>query len=68
MSGEDARAAEAERALSELRHDLRGILAPAMLSVERIMGHADPEVVRVAKVVAASIERAAARLERTRRR
>jgi hypothetical protein len=48
-----------------LRHDLRGILSPAMLIADRLQSHADPAVQRAGAVVMRTVERAAARLAET---
>ena len=42
----DARLAARERDVSQLRHDLRGILSPAMLTADRLTASADPVVRR----------------------
>ena len=47
---------------SALRHDLRGILSPAMLIADRLLAHQDPAVQRAGEVVNRTVERAAARL------
>ena len=47
---------------SALRHDLRGILSPAMLIADRLQSHEDPAVQRAGEVVNRTVERAAARL------
>jgi hypothetical protein len=48
--------------LSLLRHDLRGILSPAMLIADRLLAHEDPAVQRAGELVNRTVERAAARL------
>lgn len=71
-SGEDdvarklARLAELEAATSSLRHDLRGMLAPALLVADRLLAHADPKVVKAGETVVNSIKRAGERLAKTR--
>jgi hypothetical protein len=52
-------------AITKLRHDLRGILSPAMLTADRLAAHADPAVQRAGMVVMKTVERAAARLDET---
>ena len=54
--------AVAQEALSSLRHDLNGILSPALLIADRLAAHADPAVQKAAEVVATTVERAAARV------
>ena len=51
--------------IKALRHDLRGILSPAMLIADRLQTHADPAVQRAGEVVMRTVERAAARLAET---
>jgi hypothetical protein len=59
------RLAALEAAASSLRHDLRGILAPALLVADRLLAHADPKVVRAGETVVKSVRRAEARLQET---
>jgi hypothetical protein len=49
--------------MSVLRHDLRGILSPALLMADRLLAHDDPAVKRAGEVIARTVERATARLE-----
>ena len=51
--------------MSRLRHDLRGILSPAMLIADRLIAHEDATVKRAGAIVASTVERAAARLDET---
>ncbi|TLU73852.1 ATP-binding protein [Lichenicoccus roseus] len=67
------RATTAEQALvqrdatmSKLRHDLRGILSPAMLMADRLSGSVDPIARRTAETLIKTIERADAALKATR--
>ena len=46
LAGKLARLAELEAAASVLRHDLRGMLAPALLVVDRLLAHSDPRVAK----------------------
>jgi ABC-type branched-subunit amino acid transport system permease subunit len=49
--------------LSRLRHDLRGILSPALLTADRLLASTeDPTARRSAELVIATVERANARL------
>ena len=41
-----------------LRHDLRGVLSPALMMSDRLLNHADPAVQRAGAAVVRSIERA----------
>lgn len=61
-----ARLAELEATMSALRHDLRGMLAPAFLVVDRLLAHSDPNVVKAGKTVVEAIKRAEERLVATR--
>jgi hypothetical protein len=45
-------------ALRQLGHDLRGILAPAMMVAERLQKHADPAVQRAGDIVLDSLDKA----------
>lgn len=64
--GKLARLAELEAMTSLLRHDLRGMLAPALIVVDRLLAHSDPKVVRAGETVVKAIERAEQRLSATR--
>ncbi len=57
-----ARLAELEATTSVLRHDLRGILAPALLVVDRLLAHSDPKVAKAGETVLKAITRAEERL------
>jgi len=60
--GKLARLAELEATTSTLRHDLRGMLAPALLVVGLLLAHSDSKVVKAGKTVVNAIERAKERL------
>ena len=49
---------EHEQALSRLRHDLRGILSPALLLADRLLTSQDPLAKRTAETMILTIERA----------
>lgn len=59
------RLARLEAQTSGLRHDLRGILSPALLTADRLTGHEDPKVARTGEVVIRAINRATDRLSAT---
>ena len=66
-----ATAAQAELAalraqVSGLKHDVRGILSPALLVSDRLLSHEDAQVRRAGDVVVRTVERAAARLSEAR--
>jgi len=64
--GKLVRLAELEATTSSLRHDLFGMLAPALLVADRLLAHADPKVVRAGETVVKAIKRAEERLVATR--
>jgi hypothetical protein len=59
------RLAELQTQLSGLRHDLRGILSPAMLIADRLVSHDEPGIRRAGEVITRTVERAATRLAET---
>jgi hypothetical protein len=59
---------ELDALLSKLRHDMNGILSPALLSADRLLAHADPVVRRAGEIVVSTVERAAARMAETRKK
>jgi signal transduction histidine kinase len=61
----NARLAALGTAMAKVNHDLRGILAPAMLTAERLQMHADPAIQRAGDVLLRSVERAAELTRRT---
>ncbi|MBV9748348.1 MAG: hypothetical protein JO157_06020 [Acetobacteraceae bacterium] len=61
-----ARLAALEAATSSLRHDLRGMLSPALLVSDRLLAHSDPKVVRAGETIVRAITRATERLAATR--
>jgi hypothetical protein len=46
------------RAWQKLRHDVRGALSPALLTADRLTGHADESVRRGAEIMVKAVERA----------
>ncbi len=64
--GKFARLAALEATTSTLRHDLRGMLAPALLVADLLLAHSDPKVAKAGKTVVNAIERAKERLVATR--
>ncbi|WP_419729393.1 hypothetical protein [Lichenicola sp.] len=59
----EARIGELAGATARLRHDLRGILSPAMLMADRLAMSEDPISRRAGESMIATIERADARLK-----
>ena len=49
---------ELEGQLSALRHDLRGVLSPALMMTDRLLSNDDPRVRRAGEAVVRSVERA----------
>ncbi len=45
-----------------LRHDVRGMLAPALMVSDRLLAHPDPDVKRAGEVVARTVQRVTDRL------
>jgi len=64
--GKLARLAELEATTSSLRHDLFGLLAPALLVADRLLAHTDSKVVKAGETVVKAIKRAEERLGATR--
>jgi hypothetical protein len=60
------RLAELEAAAASLRHDVRGMLAPALLVTDRLLAHPDPKVVKAGETVVKAVRRAEERLVSTR--
>ncbi len=54
-----------ETQAAALRHDLHGILSPALLTADRLLNSPDPSVRRAGEVVVRTVERATARLAET---
>ncbi len=58
--------AELRAHLVSLRHDIRGILSPALLVADRLLTHQEPHVRRAGEVMVRTVERASLRLAETR--
>ena len=54
----DVRLEEYRAATAALRHDIRGVLSPALMMSDRLITHADPAVQRAGQAVVRSVERA----------
>ena len=59
-SEEDDKLATYRAHTAALRHDLRGVLSPALMMSDRLLNHQDPAVQRAGQTVVRSIERATA--------
>ncbi len=55
-----------EASSSALRHDLRGILSPALLTADRLLGSEDKATRRAAEIMVQTVERAELRLRQAR--
>ena len=60
--------AEIRAYTASLRHDLRGVLSPALMMSDRLLKHADPAVQKAGHAVVRSIERATTLLADSRER
>ena len=60
---DDAPLQNALAANSQLRHDIRGALSPALLVADRLTGHAEPGVVKAGNTVVRAVQRATEILE-----
>ena len=58
--------AELRTHLSGLRHDIRGILSPALLVADKLIGHEEPGIRRAGEVMVRTVDRATTRLAETR--
>ena len=63
VAGTDTRLEDSLAANSQLRHDLRGALSPALLVSDRLVGHTDPAVAKAGGIVVRAVERATGLLE-----
>ncbi len=54
--------AELRQQVATLRHDLRGILSPALLVADGLLNSAEPKVKRAGEVMVRTVERASERL------
>jgi type II secretory pathway component PulJ len=60
-----SRLAELEAQMATLRHDLNGILSPALLSADRLLDSQDPVARRAGEVMVRTVERTTARMAET---
>ena len=72
LRGMEARAVAAEaanaglvKAAGQMRHDLRGILSPALLTADRLSMSQDPVARRAGETMVATVDRAEERLRRS---
>ena len=61
-----SRIAELERLVSELRHDIRGALSPAMLIADRLRQNPDPSVQKSGHTIDVVVQRILKVLDATR--
>ena len=62
----EAKLAEAEARAAILRHDLRGVLSPALMVTDRLLGNPDPAVQRAGQAIVRSVDRAMAVIQASR--
>lgn len=60
-----AETAAAPDAMAVLRHDVRGMLSPALMVADRLVAHEDPVVARAGDVIARTVQRVTDRLDET---
>ena len=60
------RLTELEAQTASLRHDLRGILSPALMTGDRLAEHDDPKIRKAGDVIVRTVNRATDRLSATR--
>jgi hypothetical protein len=61
----ELRVDELERMVSEMRHDLRGAVSPAVLIADRLRQSSDPAVQRSGRTIGVVVERVLAILDAT---
>src|SRR5206468_11372160 len=54
----EARIRQLEESSAHLRHDLRGVLSPALMMADRLLRNEDPAIRRAGQAVVRSVERA----------
>jgi hypothetical protein len=64
-AGAQVHLSDMQAQLSVLRHDLHGILSPALLSADRLTSSEDPAIRKTGEIVIRTVERATARLAET---
>ena len=58
LAGIEARLADVEARAATLRHDLRGVLSPALMVTDRLLRHTDPAIQRAGQSIVRSVDRA----------
>ena len=58
-----AHIAEVEARAAALRHDLRGVLSPALMVTDRLLSHPDPAIQRAGQAIVRSVDRATALIQ-----
>ena len=54
---------EVEARAAALRHDLRGVLSPALMVTDRLLSHPDPAIQRAGQAIVRSVDRATALIQ-----
>ena len=62
-AGAQAHIAEVEARAATLRHDLRGVLSPALMVTDRLLSNPDPAIQRAGQAVVRSVDRATALIQ-----
>ena len=55
--------AEVEARAATLRHDLRGVLSPALMVTDRLLSNPDPAIQRAGQAIVRSVDRATALIQ-----
>ena len=58
-----AHLAEVEARAAALRHDLRGVLSPALMVTDRLLSNPDPAIQRAGQAIVRSVDRATALIQ-----
>ena len=62
-SAAQAHLADVEARAASLRHDLRGVLSPALMVTDRLLSNPDPAIQRAGQAVVRSVDRATALIQ-----
>ena len=62
-SAAQAHLADVEARAASLRHDLRGVLSPALMVTDRLLSNPDPAIQRAGQAIVRSVDRATALIQ-----